>query len=318
MRIVVVILVLGLLLAGVVVWHNVRESEARDAKTNFRHRRSRLVAKLGSPRHTAADVISSPGEPATVEGKFAYSDASKDLEDEFVSCEVLAGERWVVAGRALTDGDGRARVEIPASLLTGAQVRYRMTVEGDRTGAEAAVWVLDEGAAVAVFDIDGTLTPGDREIIKRTVWGSEVKVRPGGPGVVGHWASERRALPIYLTGRPYLYNEDTRRWLERHGFPPGPLLTPKSLRRAVPTDSGVGAFKQAELTILIERRKLDVVAAYGNAKTDVCAFARAGIAPERTYIFDDELEACRGYSKPHEIVDFRAHLAGFSAASVPR
>lgn len=274
----------------------------------FRHRRSRVVVKLGAPRHTATDAIAIRGSSAAVVGKFAYSDASKDLEDELVIVEVWSNKAWLELGKVLTNDDGRAAYAIDAKYLEKAgPVLYRMTVDGDGTSTTATVWVLEKKAAIAVFDIDGTLTPGDREIIKRTIWGSAVKVRRGAADVVAHW-TDASVQPIYLTGRPYLYNNDTRRWLRENKFPAGPLITPQSMRAAIPTASGVGAFKQKVLRGLLDGAGLVARVAYGNAKTDVCAFARAGIQPGRTYIFDAALTACPGHAKPKSIADFRAHL----------
>lgn len=276
---------------------------------SFRHRRSKVLVKMGSPRHSAGDVVVSPGEAATIEGKFSYTKASKDLEDEDVVAEVEHRRRWRRLGKRRTDSDGRVRFEVPARLLRDVgPVRFRMTVSGDGTRAEATLWVWAPGTRVVVFDIDGTLTPGDREIIKRAVWGSSVKVRPGAAEVVKHWIKTKKIEPLYLTGRPYLFNVDTRSWLRRHGFPPGPLITADSLRQAIPSSDGVGKFKETWLKQLIGAHKLDIIAAYGNADTDVCAFARAGIAPEVSYIFGDGERKCDGFAPAHTITDFREHL----------
>lgn len=276
----------------------------------FRHRRSKVLAKMGSPRHSAGDVVVSPRQATTVEGKFSYTKASKDLEDEEVTAEVMAGKRWHRLGTRRTDSDGRVRFEVPGRLLRkpGA-VRYRMTVAGDRTSTGALIYVWAPGTRVVVFDIDGTLTPGDREIIKRAVWGSAVAVRPGAADVVRHWIKRQAIKPVYLTGRPYLFSADTRAWLERHGFPPGPLITADSLRQVIPSTAGVGKFKETWLKQLKSEQKLDIIAAYGNADTDVCAFARAGIAPKASYIFGEGERKCEGFDAANTITDFVAHLA---------
>lgn len=293
--------------AVVMVW--MLAAAARAEAAGFRHRRSALLAKMGSPRHSAADVVARPGRAATIEGKFTYTRASKDLEDEYVVAELRRGAKWRRIGRGLTDSDGRVRFEVPGRWLRRAgQVRVRMTAVGDGSRAEAVIWVMAPRSKVVVFDIDGTLTPGDGEIIKRAVWGSAVKVRPGAADVVAHWAVKKRIQPIYLTGRPYLFNVDTRAWLVRHGFPPGPLITADSLRQALPTSGGVGAFKEAWLRRLTTANRLSVAAAYGNADTDVCAFARAGIAPSATYIFGGKDRACDGFAAARTIADFVTHL----------
>ena len=279
------------------------------ADPGFRHKRSAVLAKLGAPRHSAVDVIARPGRPAIIEGKFSYTRASKDLEDEHVVAEIRRGKSWRRIGRGLTDSDGRVRFRIPGRWLDQlGPTRVRMTVAGDRTRAEAVIWVIAPKSKVVVFDIDGTLTPGDREIIKRAVWGSAVKVRRGAVDVVRHWADALKIQPIYLTGRPYLFNVDTRAWLRRHGFPAGPLITTDSWSQAMPTGGGVGRFKQGWLERLVSGNRLSIIAAYGNADTDVCAFARAGIAPSATYVFGDKGRACDGFDPVIALTDFVAHL----------
>jgi phosphatidate phosphatase PAH1 len=193
-----------------------------------------------------------------------------------------------------------------------------MTVTGDGTRADGTIWVWAPETRVVVFDIDGTLTPGDREIIKRAVWGSAVKVRSGAADVVRHWVANSAITPIYLTGRPYLFSADTRRWLERHEFPSGPLITADSLRQALPSSGGVGLYKETWLKQLIGVQKLSIIAAYGNADTDICAFARAGISPATTYIFGDDSRRCDQFDPPQWIADFVDHLGGLSPRGTDR
>ena len=88
---------------------------------------------------------------------------------------------------------------------------------------------------------------------------------------------------VYLTGRPYWLVEHTRAWLHEGGYAPGLVHTTLRHRDVVPNEGGVGAFKAAYLRSL-QAAGLRIVAAYGNAVTDVAAYAAAELAPTQTFI----------------------------------
>jgi phosphatidate phosphatase PAH1 len=266
------------------------------------------VTGAGAPRHSAGDAIVATGANAPVAGKFAYGKVSKDLEDETVT--LWLGETSIAS--ALTDGDGRARFEVPARLLRPGANRFRIVVAGDLSHADGAIWVLAPGAKVVVLDIDGTLTTGDSEIVEYALLGDEVAARDGAVELTRYWR-DAGAQPIYLTGRPYPLVPSTRAWLARHGFADGPLAGPDRLRDALPTDSGVGEYKQAWLADLRARTGVAIAAAYGNAATDVCAFARAGLDPETTFIWGAERKACDGSAPAQAVADYRAHVDALRA-----
>lgn len=293
-------------------WRPASEPPAQSG--SFRHRRSKLTRKLGSHHHSAADVVVNAGAGASVEGKFAYGKTSKDLEDEEVSLWLRTGTAWKRIGSARTNDDGRARFQVPGSLLRrpGAHP-FVLVVHGDDSRARGTIWAVARGKRAVIFDIDGTLTPGDREIVDYAVTGDSVAMRPDADALARHWA-RRGGMPIYLTGRPYLFNAATRQWLERHGFPPGPVITVDSVRQSLPSKGGAGSFKRSWLESTIGSTGLEVVAAYGNAKTDICAFARAGIAPTRTFIIGSNGgHRCKGFAKPNAVSDWSSHLRQLSA-----
>jgi phosphatidate phosphatase PAH1 len=276
----------------------------------WRHRRSAAVAGLGTARHSANDAITNPGRPVTVRGKFAYGKVSKDLEDEEVFL-LVEGERGLArAGSALTDGDGRVEIEVPAELVGAAAGprRFRFVVGGDLSEAAGAIWVLAPGARVVVSDIDGTLTTG--RLVRPTVLGTEIRARPGVAALLADWAAAG-VQPLYLTGRPYAYDDFTREWLEREGFPPGPVNHADHLSQALPTHGRVGAYKLAFLRELLSRVDLEVAAAYGNVDTDeatdACAYALAGIPPERIFLWGQEPRACAGHPPTSPVTDYPAH-----------
>ena len=109
--------------------------------------------------------------------------------------------------------------------------------------------------------------------------------------------------------RSYLFDHLTREWLEMHGFPAGPLFLTQEITDAFPTAEGVQEFKLSQIERFASELHLSVEAAYGNATTDICAYALAGVDPWDTYIIGPHAgEACEGHRAPNAITDYPAHL----------
>jgi phosphatidate phosphatase PAH1 len=89
---------------------------------------------------------------------------------------------------------------------------------------------------------------------------------------------------IYVTGRPDLLKAMTRRWLKSQGFPLGLIRCTDTLSELRPTEGGVGDFKSRIFQGLKEKAKLDIVAAYGNARSDIYACKKAGFPKATTFI----------------------------------
>jgi hypothetical protein len=275
--------------------------------SGWRHARHELTERaFGPPNHRANDVVVNPGRPQRVVAKFAYGLVDKDLSDEPVDVYVLDGPpcaRWRLLGSAVTsdDGDdqpgdwgwvddgGRVWFELPPeSALPLGRHQLRLRVRGDGSTAAVNLWVIAPGTGAVVFDIDGTLTTDDQELVTQVV--ERLKDRtyvpkpwPAAREVVKAWA-DRGWLPIYVTGRPDVLHEVTREWLRDQGFPPGPLRLTDALREALPTDGGVGAYKTRVLQGFVADARLDVAACYGNAATDILAYAAAGFPKAATWI----------------------------------
>ena len=66
--------------------------------------------------------------------------------------------------RAATDSDGRVSFDVDPALFDGVgQYDFRLVVMGDQTMARGSVWIVEPGTALVLFDVDGTLTIGDRK-----------------------------------------------------------------------------------------------------------------------------------------------------------
>ncbi len=262
----------------------------------------RMTVAQGRANHRGQDVVVREGAAAQLIGKFAYGPFDKDLKGESVEVFLPAGTpcgRWERVATATTSRDGehglvdgvqddggRVYVSVPGRSVGRWPVRF--VVSGDHSHAETGLWVVAPGTRIALFDIDGTLTTSDAEIVKEVLYDLVEeryvpRMRRGAAKVAWRWA-ERGHLPVYLTGRPDLIRDVTTRWLKAKKFPPGPVLLTRTLAEMVPNAAGVGAYKTRALKRLIGEAGLTVAVAYGNALTDVASYAAAGIPKSITYI----------------------------------
>ena len=231
--------------------------------------------------------MGNPGTVVTIGGKFAYGATSKDLEDEWVNVFVHDCQGYRLVAQALTDDDGRVAVELDTDDLPAGVYDLQLEVAADASFATAKLWLLPAGTHVTVSDIDGTLTTSDAQLIidlfDDILAGSYVPhAYPGGPALTGAHAGHGEIL-VYLTGRPYGLTDSSRQWLAELGFAPGILHTTDSSGEGFPANSGVGEYKRAYLQRLLDAG-LVIDTAYGNASTDIYAYAEAGIDPADTWI----------------------------------
>lgn len=252
------------------------------ARVEWRHWSSDLDAATGDPRHVAQDAIARPGRAVELAVKVAYGAVWNDLEDEDVAVYVDDCTRWRSIATVRTDEDGRAVVRLPADLAIGAH-EVRFVVLGDGTQARATAWLLPTGTHVVVSDIDGTLTTSDGELYQQILDGDHVPAAYDGAVELTETHADLGHVVVYLTGRPYWLLDNTRAWLAGQGFAAGPLHVADSNTEILPLDSSVGAYKHAWLDQLAASGFV-IDLAYGNATTDIHAYAAAGIPPASTWI----------------------------------
>lgn len=239
-----------------------------------------------TPYHGASDAVARPGEAVLLTAFFRHSAvAQKNLEHTPVRAEWERDGSWQPLGETRTDGRGKAVLAAKAPERTGpVKVRWWFKDQA----AEATLWVVKEGQAITVFDIDGTLTPSDRENVKdyarrllRRAKAEGPKLRP--QAVLAALKASRDSLPVFLTGRPPFLGGPTRAWLATHGFPAGMVFLMPESRDAWPSEGRVGQAKLERLKEL-QAKGLRIVRAYGNATTDISAYEGAGIDKAQTFI----------------------------------
>jgi len=67
---------------------------------------------------------------------------------------------------------GHTHVEfsIPRKMLSKVgRYRIQMIVHSDRSSCEGSVWVLQKGTGAVIFDVDGTLTPSNSQVVAQLV-----------------------------------------------------------------------------------------------------------------------------------------------------
>ncbi len=239
-----------------------------------------------TPYHGASDLVARPGGAVLAEAWFSHSAGlQKALEHVPVSLEIQRGGTWEAVGTGRTDGEGRVAFAVKAPEGPG---RYPLRWTAKGQSAEATLHVITGEVAATVFDIDGTLTPSDAENFKdyarrliRHPKAEGPKLRPGAVEAV------RRAAAlgpvVYLTGRAPWLGRPTREWLAFHHLPEGIVLLMPESRDILPTEARVGRAKTERLQAL-KALGLTFRAAYGNARTDIHAYAALGIDKGRTFI----------------------------------
>lgn len=276
----------------------------------WNHLSSEAVTQLGVDNHRGQDVIVQVGNPQVLVAKFAYAFVDKDMlcedVDVWVQREVPCGA-WEWLGQARTsdnpddstdctnhgtqygieDDGGRVFFEISdTQALPVGRYPIRMVLRGDLTLASFDLIVVAPGTQAIVTDIDGTLTTGDDQLITEVAlaifnetYTQEMYV--DADAMIRSWY-DKGYLVLYMSGRPDMLRAMTERWVEPR-FPPGPLHLTDTNAQVVPNNDGVGVYKREYLAYL-RAQGIDIVAAYGNATTDIWAYAQSGIPKEVTFI----------------------------------
>jgi hypothetical protein len=251
---------------------------------DFEHFGSEIVA-LGSVQHAGLDVLAVGPGAVTARAKFQYGAIFKDLEDEDVRVYLDDCSDWRLEGVATTDSDGYVSHTFRPLPVGIYDVRYE--VVGDASTVSAQLWIVPPGTRAAVFDIDGTLTTSDFEVVRdffdELLDGDYVPKAYPSAVELTHAVRAVGYVPIYLTGRPYWLTRPTSKWLAELGFTSGPLFLAPSNGAALPTHDGVGAFKLGTLRGWQERGLL-LDWAHGNATTDVYAYLGVGLAANVVWI----------------------------------
>jgi len=298
----------------------------RLASHGFQSQNTALVASRPRDKAEASDTLGVPGGASA--NTYLADDAAPVTALSFVGVKArseaangltarpLAGEHvslwrhddataaWSMLGRAETASDGS--YAIPASAMPANGPPVYAILEADGSCAEHHVALLPPGSKVVITDIDGTLTTSDSELLMELADATYVPQQMAAADAMAQaWAAKGYPI-IYLTARPHILQVETRTWLRDRGFPAGPVITAATL----------GVEPAGYKTVWGQRMVADFgwvpVAAYGNADTDITAYAAAGIPKDATFIIGSLAGTSGTVAIDHN--DFTAHIASFIAA----
>jgi phosphatidate phosphatase PAH1 len=251
-------------------------------KRGFANFGNTILTGIYKPWHMAHDVIVRAGAQASIEAKFDYDAVlHKDLERERVHVYLYGTgmTQWQYVGNYVTDTDGKIAVPLGARPVGDYVVRF--VVEGDLSSTTGYLSVVDPGRDAVLFDIDGTLTINDFEAYADYVGVKTATAYYYAPEVVNAYRQKGYQV-IYLTARPYWVTKDGREWLNIKNI--GPFHYHSNPYGDGPIPPNTQQFKTDYVRYLRDKVGLNIVRAYGNATTDIAAYADGGIPKSNTYI----------------------------------
>ncbi len=294
---------------------DVRCGDAPDAgdTVSFNHLSSKVIAALGDPHHRGIDLIAaaSAGTQA-IAGEISYGPTDKALEDENVDLFACRDNAWTALGSATTDDEGRFELDLSddARLPIGMRDLY-VSVAGDRTGVYFLGYVAPDGSALAISDVDGTLTTSEDVFFETITLGIEVDIWPSAADTFTAIAN-LGYQPVYVTARARRYTEDTRQWLADKGMPRGPLRLADGI--TLP-GSDSAQFKIDTFAALDPN--LVVGLGNGNRASDIQAYQTTSLTPDRIFVklpeFMSELQPYLDSNQAVGVSDY----ADFPVASLP-
>lgn len=211
---------------------------------------------------------------------------------------------WQTLGRTKTDAEGRYALPDTKFLAPNGRPIYSV-LEADGTCVEHYDYTLPPGTKFVLTDIDGTMTLSDDELFKQIGDGSYVPQQNASADQLMNTWKDKGYQVVYLSARPHLFRAESRVWLDDLGFPTGPMITANSL---VFGDSA-REYKGAWVKRLTTDLGWEVVAAYGNAESDIQAYEDAGIPKDITFIVGEFAGASGTVAIENN--DFSQHIADF-------
>jgi LNS2 (Lipin/Ned1/Smp2) len=171
---------------------------------------------------------------------------------------------FTVNGRTVgsddTDSTGRASIQASPGESTSS-FTARTSIDGKEVEAEGKIYYWDADKPAIAVDIDETISLSE---YINLIWGDGLSSKPlnDSAEVVRTLAKDYQIL--YYSIRPRFMMERTRKWLEKNGFPDGPVIY---------TDSFHAAFHQTrrkrEMLAELRSRWPNVQIGIGDKLTDV-------------------------------------------------
>ncbi|MFO0631821.1 MAG: HAD family acid phosphatase [Nannocystaceae bacterium] len=164
--------------------------------------------------------------------------------------------------------------------------------DGGSSGGSTGGGVCTDMIPAVVTDIDETLTLSDAEFLLQLADGNYDPVERDGASEMINGYADRGYRVLYLTSRAETLmtavtnetaREATERWLMEHEFPLDPDKTMVILSPNLVLGDSAQAYK-ADALMMLQAEGWQFEYAYGNATSDIGAYAEAGIALDHTFI----------------------------------
>lgn len=255
------------------------------AKKSFKHFGSTLLAGIYKPWHMVHDSLVAEGQYPYLVGKFDYDAVlHKDLEDERVHVYLFGTgmQNWEYLGSKLTDSDGKIAVTL--APRPAGDYRVRMVVEGDQSSVDGWLSVVERGREAVLFDVDGTLTINDFEAYADYVGVKTATPYYYAPQTVRAYQDKGYQI-VYLTARPYWVTRDGREWFGKQNLPAWHYRS--NPYGAGPIPPNTVEHKANYVRYLRDTVGLNIIRAYGNATTDIEAYANGGMPKADTWIIGE-------------------------------
>ncbi len=187
---------------------------------------------------------------------------------------------------------------------------------GADAGTQGLPRCQEPGVAI-VTDIDATLTTSDNEFLTQLLTGNHDPAERAGAAAMINDYAERGYFILYLTARPEgapvgLTGQNaadaTQAWLTDHGYPVDPDRTRMVLAPGLVFGNSAADFKSGALMDM-QGEGFTFAYAYGNATSDIDAYAAAGIPVDDTFIIGPE--AGTGGTVAVDGEDWLGHTASF-------
>ncbi|MBU6160792.1 MAG: hypothetical protein KGO50_06695 [Myxococcales bacterium] len=275
-------------------------------------RNGQAVAEALYDNTAHRDFYGNPADPQTLVGVLGV--AASALQTNVLPGEPVSLWRfndvttsWEQLGRTTTAADGSYSFDLGTTFDAGSHKVWAV-FEAGRTCYTHSLMVWPEGTQLVLSDIDGTLTLSDDELFAEIGDPTyDQQTKGSAIELIQAWDAKGYDL-VYLTARPGDFRPMTEAWKARRGLPHGLTQFAFSL--------GFGetarAYKAEFISELLNDMQWDIVAAYGNATSDIEACADAGIPLDVTFIIGEHAGESGTVAIPND--DYAAHIAEWVSA----
>ena len=270
------------------------------------------VASAAYDNTAHRDFYGNPGDPQSVIGVLGV--AASALQTNVLAAEPVSLWRynestsaWELLGRTTTAADGSYSFDLGTTFDAGSHKVWAV-FEAGRTCYTHSLMVWPEGTQFVLSDIDGTLTMSDDELFAE-IGDPDYDQQTKGDAIelIQAWDDKGYGL-VYLTARPGDFRPMTEAWKARRGLPHG--LTQFAF--SLVFDETARAYKAEFISTLVDDLGWDIVAAYGNATSDIEAYADAGIPLDVTFIIGEHAGESGTIAIPND--DYGDHIATWVSA----